>query len=136
PPPEKTHRTGGWELTGATLLPESVEVPDNKRPGGVLETIDKGKYFLYVKKVDFDAMTRQNTFFAFSSTWTLLSELLNNDTGRSGATPLDRKKAVLFHSRLTRPLLSIVLVVLALSVILGDQNRNIYVSVGMCLVVC
>lgn len=132
PPVPNQPRTGGWELTGATTLPEEIEVKDNK----TLETIDKGKYFLYVKKIDFETMTRQTTAFSLSSTWTLFKELQNNDASRSGATPLDRKKAVLFHSRLTRPMLSIVLVVLGLSVILGDSNRNIYISVGMCLVVC
>ena len=44
--------------------------------------------------------------------------------------------AVLFHQRLTRPILGMVLVVLGLSVILRDQNRNVIISSGMCLVLC
>ena len=44
--------------------------------------------------------------------------------------------AVLFHSRLTRPLLGMVLVLLGLSVILRDQNRNVIISSGLCLVLC
>ena len=44
--------------------------------------------------------------------------------------------AVLFHTRLTRPLLGMVLVLLGLSVILRDQNRNVFISAGMCLVLC
>ena len=44
--------------------------------------------------------------------------------------------AVLFHSRLTRPLLGMVLVVMGLSVILRDQTRNVIISSGMCLVLC
>ena len=44
--------------------------------------------------------------------------------------------AVLFHSRLTRPVLGVILVVLGLSVILRDQNRNIFISAGLCLVLC
>jgi len=43
---------------------------------------------------------------------------------------------VLFHTRLTRPLLGLVLVVMGLSVILRDQNRNVFISSGMCLVLC
>ena len=44
--------------------------------------------------------------------------------------------AVLFHMRLTRPILGMVLVFLGLSVILRDQNRNVIISSGMCLVLC
>ena len=44
--------------------------------------------------------------------------------------------AVLFHMRLTRPLLGLLLVVMGLSVILRDQNRNVIISSGMCLVLC
>src|SRR5262249_43017415 len=44
--------------------------------------------------------------------------------------------AVLFHSRLTRPILGMMLVLLGLSVILRDQNRNVFISAGMCLVLC
>jgi lipopolysaccharide export system permease protein len=44
--------------------------------------------------------------------------------------------AVLFHMRLTRPILGILLVFLGLSVILRDQNCNAIVSSGLCLVLC
>jgi lipopolysaccharide export system permease protein len=44
--------------------------------------------------------------------------------------------AVLFHMRLTRPLVGMVLVFLGLSVILRDQNRNVIISSGLCLVLC
>ena len=44
--------------------------------------------------------------------------------------------AVLFHTRLTRPILGMVLVLLGLSVILRDQNRNVFISAGMCVVLC
>ena len=44
--------------------------------------------------------------------------------------------AVVFHGRLTRPLIGITLVLLGLSVILRDQNRNVFVSAGLCLILC
>jgi lipopolysaccharide export system permease protein len=44
--------------------------------------------------------------------------------------------AVLFHFRLTRPIMGMLLVFLGLSVILRDQNRNVIISSGMCLVLC
>jgi lipopolysaccharide export system permease protein len=44
--------------------------------------------------------------------------------------------AVLFHMRLTRPILGMILVFLGLSVILRDQNRNVFISAGLCLALC
>jgi lipopolysaccharide export system permease protein len=43
---------------------------------------------------------------------------------------------VLFHMRLTRPILGLILVFMGLSVILTDQNRNVFISAGLCLVLC
>jgi lipopolysaccharide export system permease protein len=128
-PPGRGPRTGGWELIGT--VPEEVEIAEKN---SVLDQIDKGKFFLKVRKVDFEALTRHQNAFLLCSTSQLYRDLQSEEC--RGATSLDRKKAVLFHSRITRPLLGIVLVVLSLSIILGDQNRNIYISVGMCLGVC
>src|SRR5439155_18461899 len=44
--------------------------------------------------------------------------------------------AVLFHMRLSRPILGMILVVLGLAVILRDQNRNVFISAGLCLLLC
>lgn len=44
--------------------------------------------------------------------------------------------AVLFHSRLTRPFLGMILVIMGLGVILGDQSRNMFISMGICLGLC
>ena len=38
--------------------------------------------------------------------------------------------------RLTRPILGLLLVFMGLSVILRDQNRNVYISTALCLVLC
>jgi lipopolysaccharide export system permease protein len=57
------------------------------------------------------------------------------ELGKPDSTRL-ASMAVLFHMRLTRPILGMVLVVMGLSVILRDQNRNVFISAGMCLVIC
>ena len=44
--------------------------------------------------------------------------------------------AVLFHMRLTRPILGMILVLTGLSIILRDQNRNIFISTGLCVGLC
>jgi lipopolysaccharide export system permease protein len=118
------HRRGKWELIG-------VNRPDlDLRIDGILEPVDKGRYTLYVKDADFEALTRNPQWFQLASTWQLHEELERPESGRQS------QMAVLFHMRLTRPILGILLVFLGMAVILRDQNRNVIISSGMCLVVC
>ena len=89
-----------------------------------------GKYFLHTQEVDFDMVTRSQNWYQFASTTRLQHELSKPDSTRLAAM------AVLFHMRLTRPLLGIIFVMMGISVILRDQNRNVFISTGMCLVLC
>ena len=120
-------RTGGWLLTQAE--PVTIEGWDHKE---ILEPIEKdpGKYFLHTQEVDFEAVTRQGKWFQLASTRQLYQELQRPDSVRVPEV------AVLFHMRLTRPILGMILVLMGLSMILTDQNRNVFISVGMCLVLC
>jgi lipopolysaccharide export system permease protein len=102
---------------------------DWNRPD-ILEFVDEGKYFLHTQEVDFDTITRNRTWFTFASTPRLNAELNKPDSTR--LAPM----AVLFHMRLTRPVVGMILVLAGLSVILRDQNRNIFLSAGLCLVLC
>ncbi len=123
-PPGPGPREGGWELSGA--VPPDLDTWDRN----TLEPIDQGKYFLRVRQVDFDALTRDQRWYRFASTKQLYDDLQSPDSTRVAA------KAVLFHMRLARPILGILLVFLGLSVILRDQNRNVILSAGMCLGLC
>jgi lipopolysaccharide export system permease protein len=122
PPAPGGSRPGGWELT--STRPEVDEIP------GVLDKIDIGRYFLHTREADFDALTRHPNWYLLASTWRLYGELQRPESTR--LAPM----AVLFHARLTRPLLGMLLVFLGLAVILRDQNRNVIVSSGLCLVLC
>lgn len=114
---------GKWELTGT--VPAEVDPIPN-----ILEVRGNGRYYLHTRQVDFEALTRDPNWFLHASTWRLYQELQRPESTR--LAPM----AVLFHSRLTRPVLGILLVLLGLSVILRDQNRNVIISSGMCLVLC
>jgi lipopolysaccharide export system permease protein len=118
------HHKGQWEMTGVDHPELEVNVPN------ILEPVDKGRYILYVKDADFEALTRDQNWYQLTSTWRLHEELERPESGRQA--PM----AVLFHMRLTRPILGILLVFLGLSMILRDQNRNVIISSGLCLVVC
>jgi lipopolysaccharide export system permease protein len=126
-PPGAGPRSGGWLLTGAVTVPAQL---DNWSQPKVLEMINPGKYFLHTQLIDFDAITRDRKWYQFASTYQLREELNKTDSPRLAAM------AVLFHMRLTRPILGLILVFLGLSVILRDQNRNVFISAGMCLVLC
>jgi lipopolysaccharide export system permease protein len=124
-PPGEGPRSGGWLLTGT----QPAQLENWERPD-VIEMIDPGKYFLPVREMDFDAITRTSKWYNFASTWRLYRELQNPDSARLASM------AVMFHTRLTRPILGMLLVVMGLSVILRDHNRNVFLSAGMCVVLC
>lgn len=114
----------GWEMVGT--IPEDVRTWDPN----VLEVRDRGRYFLHVREVNFDALTRNSNWFLLASTLSLYDELQKPESQR--LTPM----AVLFHIRLTRPILGFLLVLLGLSMILRDTTRNVIISAGGCLVLC
>jgi lipopolysaccharide export system permease protein len=124
-PPDSGPLSGGWLMTGTT--PAELE---NWTQPQILQLIDEGKYFLHTQEVDFEAVTRSPNWFQFASTLRLHRELRKTETTRLAAM------AVLFHMRLTRPLLGAILVLMGLSVILRDQNRNVFISAAMCLGLC
>ncbi|HEY7313619.1 MAG TPA: LptF/LptG family permease [Gemmataceae bacterium] len=121
--PGAGRRRGGWELVGT----RPADVPPIP---GILDQRDSGRYFLHTREVDFEAVTRNPNWFIMASTPQLYDELQRPESTRLAAM------AVLFHTRLTRPILGMVLVLMGLSVILRDQNRNVIISSGMCLVLC
>ncbi len=118
-------RTGGWLLSGTMPL----ELPNWNRTD-VVELIAPGKFFLYTSEVTFDVATRDRKWFYRASTVRLFAELGKAETNRLASM------AVVFHMRLTRPILGMILVFLGLSVILRDQNRNVFISAGLCLGLC
>ena len=124
PPGENPERTGGWMLSHTT----PTELATLNGIEG-LEWIASGTYFLKTSHVDFDVVTRSKHWFSYVPTWRLIQDL-----GRVDSTQL-ASVAVVFHMRLTRPALGMILVFMGLSVILRDQNRNVFISAGMCLVV-
>lgn len=125
PPGEGPCGGGGWLLTDT----QPAELDRTVDPN-VLKVLDSGKYFLYTREADFEAITRSRTWFSFASTYRLLSELNKPESMRLASM------AVRFHMRLTRPILGLLLVLLGLSIILRDQNRNVYISTALCLVLC
>ena len=114
---------GTWEMIGCT--------PSKLAPiPGILDVRDENRYVLHTKNIDFDALVRDPKWFTLASTRRLYQELQRPESTRLASI------AVMFHGRLTRPILGMVLVLMGLSVILLDQTRNVIISAGFCLVLC
>lgn len=123
-PPSVQELSGGWMLYDATPAELDGRVPED-----VLVPIAPGQYFLY-SNVDFDRLTFANHYYNTKSTWQIFKEMGQADPIRLSGI------AVMFHMRLTRPLLGMILVLMGLGLILSDQNRHLFVSIGSCLVLC
>ena len=119
-------RTGGWHLKNTTPAELSGWPQDQE---DILKPLGNGEYFLRTKDVDLETVVRVKNWFMYQPTERLLHELDRPNTQLASL-------AVTFHMRLTRPLLGMILVLLGLSVILRDQNRNVFISAGMCLLLC
>ena len=113
----------GWQLYNAT--PETLPDP---LPEGLVR-LGPGQYFLKTRDVDFDTITRRPNWYVYAPTHNLYEMLNKPEGGRQ------QNVAVLFHMRLTRPIVGCLMVLLALAIILRDQNRHVFVSAGLCLVV-
>jgi lipopolysaccharide export system permease protein len=79
--------------------------------------------------VTFEQLAGGNTWVRFSSTAALVRGL-RNDSLDYGA---DVRVAV--HARFVKPVLDVTLLFLGLPLVMGRENRNIFVSVGLCLLV-
>jgi lipopolysaccharide export system permease protein len=122
-PPGHCPLGGGWLLseTHPARLPEEWHTD-------ILLPLDEGKFFLRTQRVTFALLTRPKGWFQYASTAQLVAEIEAGGTGR--LTPL----AVQLHLRLVQPLLTLVMVWMGLAVILRDQARNLYLNIGLCVV--
>ena len=126
-PPDGTEFSGGWELQLKPDADGRLWQPPEKLPP-YLKAVGPGRYFLYTKDVDYEVVTRGAAWFLYASTPKLRELLARPDPRRQA------RVAVMFHMRLTRPLVGAVLVLLGLGVILRNPNRHVFISAGLCLV--
>ena len=121
---EGDRRSGGW-LLKQTVVHGSIDWA--QQDDDILKSLGDGSYFLRTSDVTMDTVTRVKNWQNYLSTWNLLVEMERPNSSQHA------QLAVAFHMRMTRPFVGIILVLLGLSVILRDQNRNIFISAGMCL---
>jgi lipopolysaccharide export system permease protein len=120
-PPGDGPLTGGWMLTRTDPDSFNGPLPTN------LTALGTGRYFLKVTDADYETVCRGGTWYIYAPTSKLRTMLADPEPRRRG------KMAVLFHTRVTRPLVGAVMVALGLSVILFNPNRHVIISAGLCL---
>ncbi|MBN9118454.1 MAG: LptF/LptG family permease [Planctomycetes bacterium] len=120
-PPGDGPLTGGWMLTRTS--PDSFDgpLPTN------LTALGTGRFFLKVTDADYEAVCRGGAWYVYAPTSKLRTMLADPEPRRRG------KMAVLFHTRITRPLVGAIMVVLGVSVILFNPNRHVIISAGLCM---
>lgn len=112
--------TGGWMLYTAKPEQPTTQLPSN------VSAVKTGQYFVKTGELDFDTVVRGRTSYLYSGTpevWDVLNR---------GTTP-KQAVAVAFHQRIVRPLNGLILALFGLAVILKDQNRHVFISAGLCL---
>jgi lipopolysaccharide export system permease protein len=122
-PPGDGPLTGGWMMTGVSPETFPGALPTNLTPLG------PGRAFLKTDTADYDTVRRGGTWYIFAST-ERLREMLGSAEPRRQV-----KLAVLFHGRITRPVVGILLVLLGVSVILWNPQRHIALSAGLCMAI-
>jgi lipopolysaccharide export system permease protein len=113
--------SGGWRLARTVPASFDGELPTNMTAEGT------GRFFLKVEDADYDAVCRGVTWYIYASTTRLREMLIDPEPRRRG------KMAVLFHTRITRPLVGAIMVLFGVSVILWNPNRHLFISAGLCM---
>jgi lipopolysaccharide export system permease protein len=133
-------RRGGWLLRGAKLVTGESQVDL-----GVLEKLDdetarqfpeargsvkihEGETMFLKTNVTFASLTRSQNWYLFAPTIDLFQSLTDpaSDSERT-------RIAGYLHMRLLRPMMSLILLCLSLPLVMGGQNRNMFINLGMSL---
>jgi lipopolysaccharide export system permease protein len=126
PPIKDQTFSGGWLMTGTT----PAELPPGTYDENVIKMLDSGRFFLFAREATFDRATRGQKTQVYASTYSIYQLMQRTDVGRMN------NLAVTFHMRLTRPIVGMLLVIMGLSIVLRDQTRHVFISAGLCLVMC
>ena len=131
-PPGSPHGpVGGWLIKLGPRPPDDRkdEYPPPPQPlPPNLKEVGYRQYFLSTADVDYEVLSRGVAWYLYAPLGKL-KELLSRNEPRRQA-----RVAVMFHTRITRPVAGALLVLLGLAVVLQNPNRHVFISAGLCLV--
>lgn len=133
--PATDARPSGWLLRKVSEPADFVHKPsliDGEGERVILTPMDAdwlepGDCFL-ISDMTFEQLAGGKAWLRFSSTATLI-EALRNESLDFGADV-----RVSIHARVVRPFLDVILLMLGLPLVLSRENRNVFISAGLCLV--
>jgi lipopolysaccharide export system permease protein len=117
-PPESDDQTGGWILHGV--------VPDPGQIDSILEPLGHGTYFFH-SSITFEEMARPRRWVDFQNSVSLVQDL------QDPSNPSHTIIALRLHARLTRPLASMIMILLGLPFVVGTIERRMFSLMGVSL---
>lgn len=133
-------RPAGYLLRGVIRPQNLAEHPSLEQAGRplLITPHDAGwlkpdECFL-VSNVSFQQLTGGHGWRQFSSTRQLIQGLSNPSLGLAGEYGADVRVSI--HSRIVQPLLDMTLLFLGLPLVMHGTNRNVFVAIGLCGLVC
>lgn len=126
-PKSPTQEVGGWYLTNVT--PPFAELTLTPRGREVVLPVSEPNDVFVVTSVGFDQLVNRNKFFENLST----RELLDNARNPSFGILSLRAQTVHLHSRMTRPLFNLLVVLMIVPVVMRRESRGLVVNLAFSL---
>jgi lipopolysaccharide export system permease protein len=133
--PAEGQRPAGYLLRGMVAPKDLAQLPSLELDGRPIIITPRDAAWLasdecfVASDVTFEHLTGASVFRDFASTWELIRALRNPSLDFGADVP------VAIHSRLVKPLLDMTLLLLGLPLVLSRENRNMFLAIGLCLVV-
>lgn len=126
-PRSPTQPTGGWYLTNAT--PKFVDMELTSQGRKVVLPVENPDDLFIVTDISFNQLVNRNKFFENLST----KELLDNARNPSFGVLSLRAQTIHLHSRMTRPLFNLMVVLMIVPVVMRKESRGIVVNLAFSL---
>ncbi len=138
--PPEGDRPGGYLFKKVLRPSQLTEKPSLKLDGRAVVMTPHDAPWLQsdecfvISNINFDQLTGGRSWRQFSSTAQLIAGLSNPSLGLAGEYGADVRVAI--HARVVQPLLDLTLLFLGLPLVLSGANRNVFVAIGLCGIVC
>lgn len=124
--PKNDEHPSGWLLTNLTTVLDPADLTSEGRERIFLRP--NGRDVFVVSDVNFDHLYAQGRNPKLLPAWELVRRIRSPATG----TPTALQQSMALHSRLSRPLLSLLSVVIALPLVLRRESRGLIVNMAIC----
>lgn len=126
---ENGEQPGGWLLRNVQPAFDTISLtPQGKKY--VLRTKNSNDLFI-VTDLGFDQLSNRSKNYRYLSTLQLMQRIKNPSTGLTSI----RGQLLFFHTRLVRPLISLIAIFLVVPLVLRRESRGLIVNMAVCALV-